>query len=82
MKLSKIAVAVILATGFGVAFAQSTTNVDLINANQNQSGALNSQGANVGNASGSSKSNVTSINQNQNQSGALNSQTLNAGNAQ
>ena len=34
MKLSKIALAVIAATTFGAAFAQSSTNVNLIGASQ------------------------------------------------
>src|SRR5258706_14520669 len=81
MKLSKLTLAVIAATTFGTAFAQSTSQVTLFGASQNQSGALNSQTANIGNASGSGRSNVTVFGASQNQSGALNSQTANIGNA-
>ena len=57
------------------------SSVDLKNARQQQSGALNSQSANLGNASGSGKSKVKIDNFSQQQSGALNSQTLALGNA-
>jgi hypothetical protein len=81
MKLSKISLAVIAATAFGAALAQSSSQVDLINASQNQSGSLNTQSAFVGNASGNGQSKVTAIDFAQNQSGALNRQTANIGNA-
>jgi len=82
-KFSKTLLALVAAAAsFGV-MAQTST-VDLKNAKQSQSGGLaNSQGANIGNASGTAaKSNVTANQIGQSQSGGLaNSQKMDLGNA-
>jgi len=78
--IRKIALAVIATTAFGAAFAQ-TSNVDLSNMIQNQSGLLNTQSAAFGTVYGTGTSNVNASNIIQNQSGLLNSQSMTVGTA-
>jgi hypothetical protein len=81
--ISKTLLAAMTVTAAFAVGAQES-KVDLKNAKQQQSGGLaNSQGANVGNATGpNSKSNVTATGITQSQSGGLaNSQATNIGNA-
>ena len=77
MKLGKIALAVIASTAFGAAFAQ-TSNVNLHDANQSQSGNSSFQGLGVG-AAGKGTSNVNMHDVNQSQSGNGSWQYLDVG---
>jgi len=76
-----LAIAAIATALSGAAWAQSKSDVNLNNARQNQSGALNSQTANIGNAASGGQSKVNASGISQTQSGALNSQKLELGNA-
>ena len=78
--IRKIALAVIASTAFGAAFAQ-TSNVNLTNMTQSQSGLLNSQTAAIGSVYGTGTSNVQASNITQNQSGLLNAQSMTIGTA-
>jgi len=82
MKVSTLLIAAAVSAVFAsTAFAQKS-DVNLKNAKQVQSGALNKQKADIGNATGKgSKSKVRASNIKQTQSGALNKQTLKIGNA-
>ena len=80
---AKVIAFAVAATLSSVAVAQkSESKVELQNLNQSQSGLLNKQEMDLGNAKAGGKSNVNIKNVNQSQSGLLNNQKANVGNAE
>ena len=78
-KVAAIAIATLFA---GAASAQSTSKVQVNDINQNQSGLLNKQEMDLGNAKGGGKSDVKIDKVTQSQSGLLNAQKMGIGNAE